>query len=72
MSVEKEYFLATATIEKSEYMVDGYERFNEVRLVLAETDSDARAKYEAYWKRKSVPYGTEYVVYNLEVTDAIR
>jgi hypothetical protein len=72
MSVEKEYFLATATIEKSEYMVDEAVRFADTRLVLAETDSDARAKYMAYWKRKSVPYGIEYVVYNLEVTDAIR
>ena len=73
MSVEKEYFLVVATIEYNEYMQDNPTRvFQDTRLVLAETLSDARAKYQRYWEQKSQPYGDYYVVRDFEATDAIQ
>jgi len=69
----KELFLVTATIWQHGYQNEEEAAIiTEVRLVEADTTSDARAKYEKYWERKSEPFGTWYELREVEVTDVIR
>lgn len=55
----KDIFLVEGTVHVSEYMGDSHS-FKDLRLVEAETEEEARDKYEAYWDRKTVEYSTYY------------
>lgn len=53
------YFLVEGIVNVTEYM-DDQRSFRETRLVEAETEQEAKEKYEAYWERKTVEYSTYY------------
>ena len=65
-------FLFEATIRVNEYMVDEPGFIDDLRLVIADTEEAARAKYDAFWKGKSDYHGgTTYSVWSLEVTETL-
>jgi hypothetical protein len=54
-----EYFLVKGTVNKTPYM--GKEtRFEDIRLVMAYSASEAEQKYADYWQNKTDPYSMYY------------
>lgn len=64
------YFLVKATVLETPYMNET-KRYEDIRLVKAETQDEAEQKYENYWTSKDDPYATGYSVYSINVLNTI-
>lgn len=62
------YFLVKGKITHTPYMGNDVE-FEDVRLVLASDQCQARKKYEHYWDGRSVSYSDSYWVRDCDVQD---
>ncbi len=68
-------FLVVARVRIHEYMQrfdheSGY--INDTRIVMAETKSQAEARYREYWEiEKTEVYATSYLVWDITVTEPI-
>jgi hypothetical protein len=65
-----QYFLIKADVCHTPYMGDE-KVFSDVRLVLAQDESDAERKYHRYWDNKCDSYSDSYYVRNMKVLETI-
>ena len=64
------YFLVKATIHISQYMGNDTKE-QDIRLVKAVDENEARIKYETYWTNKTDEYNVYYSVGYIEVMETI-
>ncbi len=64
-------FLVRGNVERSRYMHDRPEKFDDFRLVYALSDFEAIDKWQAYWEDKSSPYDVYYIARCFEAAEAI-
>jgi len=65
-------YLAHVFVEKSEYMVDGVEEFDEIRLVDAADEVGAKTKVEEHYESKTSEYSIYYRVTSCKITSIIK
>jgi hypothetical protein len=53
-------FLVRGNVERSRYMHDKSEKFEDFRLVYALSEYEAEDKWKWYWEDKSSPYDVHY------------
>jgi hypothetical protein len=64
-------FLAHGKIEERHYRNDTPRYMEEFRIIMAESEYDALAKYEAYWESQSVDYSVSYYVTSAKITETL-
>lgn len=53
-------FLVEASVEETWYMAENSKRFEDIRIVEADTEGDAQELYEKYWSLRSEEYCVHY------------
>ena len=64
-------FLVRGTVSRQEYMSDDREGKDITRLVSADSEAEAEAKFCNFYEDKTVEYATYYSVYNTIATGVI-
>jgi hypothetical protein len=66
----RQLFLVTGTVSCTPYMTGGHSK-SETRLVWADTDVEATAKFTQYFERLSESYAVSYTVRDVNADPAI-
>ena len=53
-------FLIEASVKETRYMAENSQRFEDIRIVEADTEGDAQELYEKYWSLRTEEYSVYY------------